>query len=96
MFRRILSTLAVTTLAATLCSVTLSAPDADAAAKPRVFANCAQMNRVHPHGVGKVGAHDHGAGKAFRPVTNFARSNALYTANIARDKDRDGIACEKH
>jgi hypothetical protein len=28
-------------------------------------------------------------------VTNFRRSNRLYRENIGRDRDKDGIACEK-
>ncbi len=45
--------------------------------------------------MGRHGAHDHTAsGK--NPVTNFTRNDAVYEANTARDRDKDGIACEKH
>jgi hypothetical protein len=40
-----------------------------------------------------VGAHDHTSGV---PVTNFYRSNRLYYLNRHLDRDKDGIACEKH
>ncbi len=64
--------------------------------QPRVFANCTALNKVYPHGVGKVGAHDKGKGKNFRPVTTFKRDNALYQANHTKlDRDKDGVACEK-
>jgi hypothetical protein len=58
----------------------------------RSFPNCAALNRVYPHGVGRPGAHDHTSGT---PVTNFKRSSSLYRANRGRDRDGDGIACEK-
>jgi hypothetical protein len=30
------------------------------------------------------------------PVTNFKRSTRLYLQNRGLDRDKDGIACEKH
>jgi hypothetical protein len=47
----------------------------------------------YPHGVGLSGAHDHTAGG--HPVTNFTVNAAMYNANIDRDGDGDGIACEQ-
>ena len=61
------------------------------AATPK-YQNCSQLNRAYPHGVGKPGARDHSSGT---PVTSFKRSTALYRANASKDRDRDGIACEK-
>ena len=58
----------------------------------RSFSNCTALHHYYPHGVGRVGAHDHTSG---RPVTTFTRSNALYQANRRLDRDGDGIACEK-
>jgi Excalibur calcium-binding domain len=60
-------------------------------AVPR-FPNCKALNAKYPHGVGRVGARDKTSGT---PVTTFKRSNALYEANRGRDRDKDGIACEK-
>ena len=57
------------------------------------YKNCKALNARYPHGVGRFGARDHTTGT---PVTNFRRSNRLYRQNKARDRDRDGIACEKH
>jgi hypothetical protein len=82
-------------LGALLCLGVVTAPAADAATKPRVFANCTQLNGVYPHGVGRTGAHDKGKGSGFRPVTTFVRNNALYQANVQMDRDKDGVACEK-
>ncbi|SDP46563.1 Excalibur calcium-binding domain-containing protein [Nakamurella panacisegetis] len=92
--RRITSAVLTFVLAATM-SVGIAAPAAEAAGKPRVFANCTQLNKVYRHGVGQVGAHDKSRSKNFRPVTTFTRDDALYQANRARDADNDGIACEK-
>jgi hypothetical protein len=58
------------------------------------YPNCLALNKVYRHGVGKPGARDHVSGSS-RPVTTFTRSLAVYNANTGRDRDRDGIACEK-
>lgn len=55
------------------------------------FANCADMHKTYPHGVGKPGARDHTSGT---PDTQFVVSTALYDANSKSDRDKDGIACE--
>ena len=69
-------------------SLFVGASHADAATK---FRNCAAMNRVYPHGVGlKKGLVNRGG----KPV-RYKVDPAVYTANKARDRDRDGIACEK-
>jgi Excalibur calcium-binding domain len=68
----------------------LAAGGASAAAG---FKNCKALNARYPHGVGRVGARDHTSGV---PVTNFRRSNRLYRLNRGLDRDKDGIACEKH
>jgi Excalibur calcium-binding domain len=57
------------------------------------YQNCKALNARYPHGVGRFGARDHTSGTP--PVTNFRRSNRLYRQNKARDRDGDGIACEK-
>jgi Excalibur calcium-binding domain len=59
-----------------------------------VFANCAALNAVYPHGVGRTGAVDHVSGSS-KPVTDFLVNDALYKANSGSDRDGDGIACEK-
>ena len=65
------------------------APTADAAPK---YSNCASLNADYPHGVGKPGAVD---STSTTPVTNFTVNADVYNANTARDRDNDGIACEK-
>jgi hypothetical protein len=64
---------------------------------PARWKNCTVVNRRYPHGVGKLRAHDKTSGV---PVTNFKRSTTLYNTamhyNKGLDRDKDGIACEKH
>ena len=78
-------------LSAVVVSVTITAANAGTARYP----NCAALNARYPHGVGRYGAHDH-TRSGTDPVTNFKRSNVLYAANRGLDRDKDGIACEKH
>ena len=60
---------------------------------PPKYANCASMNNVFAHGVGRPGAVDHTSGT---PVTSFYVSSYIYNANgSALDRDKDGVACEK-
>lgn len=58
----------------------------------KAYKNCTQLNKAYKHGVGKPGARDKTSGT---PVTNFKRSAAIYKQNKGRDRDKDGIACEK-
>lgn len=78
-----------------LCTACLLLPPGYA--QQTKFANCTEMNRVYPHGVGRLGAKDRTRGI---PVTTFVRNTALYDAifnnNRSLDRDRDGIACERH
>jgi hypothetical protein len=71
---------------AALASVQLSA---------KTYANCTALNKTYHHGVGRSGAHDHVTGSS-KPVTNFKVSTAIYNANKKSDRDKDGVACEKH
>ncbi len=62
------------------------------AAASKTYRNCTALNKVYPHGVGRVGARDKTSGTLVR---NFKRSNLLYRQNKGSDRDKDGIACEK-
>lgn len=68
-----------------------------ASTAPYKFKNCTALNKVYPHGVGRTGARDHTSGTR---VTNFKKSTTLYKKVIGYhsglDRDKDGIACEKH
>ena len=86
-------------LAAIGTAVLLAAPmvamssSAAAAAGPHAFKNCTALNKTFHHGVGRPGARDKTSGTR---VTNFTRSKAWYNKNTKSDRDKDGIACEKH
>lgn len=87
-----------------LVALGVSAP-ASAAPKAASYRNCAALNAVYPHGVGRSGAKDHVSGK-MKPVTNFTVSTTVYNLNNGPhksggkeydlDRDNDGVACEKH
>lgn len=56
------------------------------------FKNCKEMNKVYKGGVAKSSKVKNKGGKTkFRPFV----SKALYNANITKDRDKDGIACER-
>jgi hypothetical protein len=63
-----------------------------------VYENCTALHTKYPHGVGRVGARDRT--KSGDPVTTFKRSNSIYAIamrqNSDLDRDKDGVACEKH
>ena len=93
MLRRTLAATIVACTAVTGAAVVSLAGPAEAAAAHK-YANCTALNKKYPHGVGRTGARDHVSGRT-KPVTNFTRNNAVYTANSGRDRDKDRIACEK-
>ncbi len=92
-------------LAASFVSVlALSLPVAAVATAPAeaastTYKNCTNLNKKYPHGVGKSGAKDKVSGSS-KPVTNFKRSTKIYKSamkqNKGLDRDKAGIACEKH
>ena len=77
---------------AALCSTALFAVASPAEAANKTYKNCTALNMDYKHGVGKKGAKDKTSGKR---VTNFKRSNSIYSKNKKSDRDKDGIACEK-
>ncbi len=93
MFKRAVQiTLAAALTAGWVAAVT---GPADAATKPKVYANCTALNKDFKHGVGREGAADKVA-KGAKPVTTFTVNTAVYNANkVKLDRDKDGIACEK-
>ena len=61
-----------------------------------VFRNCADLNAVYTGGVARAGVTGNVVSGTLRPfgiTPHF--DDALYSANTARDRDDDGIACEK-
>lgn len=70
-------------------------PDSEVGKPAKNYANCDALTVDYPHGVGRPGAKDVTANGS-PPVTNFERNSSLYEANTGSDRDRDGIACERH
>lgn len=58
----------------------------------RRYSSCAELRADYPHGVGRRSARDRGN---VPRVTTFTRAAKVYAANTARDRDGDGIACER-
>jgi hypothetical protein len=91
--------LIIASLAASAVVLSATAVPASAAPAPRSYKNCAELNKVYPHGVGRPGAWDKtSTGKR---VTNFRVDKTVYYLNDGGfrqydlDRDNDGIACEK-
>lgn len=56
------------------------------------YANCAALNKVYPGGVAKSAkAKNKGGTTKYAPKV----SASLYKANKSKDRDGDGIACER-
>ena len=70
---------------------TAGMPD-HADAKAKKYKNCTALNKVYKGGVAKSKSVKNKGGKTkYKPHV----SKALYTANKSKDRDKDGIACEK-
>lgn len=62
------------------------------AATVKKFKNCTEMNKVYKGGVAKSKSVKNKGGKTkYKPLV----SSALYKANSSKDRDKDGIACER-
>ena len=65
---------------------------------PSKYANCTNLNRYYPHGVGRTTARDHVAAGA-KPVTTWKHDTIAYNLamhyNRGLDRDHDYIACER-
>lgn len=56
------------------------------------FANCSALNKVYPGGVAKSSkAKNKGGATNYAPEVN----SKIYEANKGKDRDKDGIACER-
>ena len=56
------------------------------------FANCTELNKVYPGGIAKSKSVKNKGGVTKKTPTVSA---ALYSENKAKDRDGDGIVCEK-
>lgn len=77
---------------ALLLGVTVSNPVQTDAAAAKKYSNCAAVNKDYPGGVAKDSKVKNKGGKTkFKPTV----SAELYKLNASKDRDKDGIACER-
>lgn len=63
-----------------------------AEAKVKTYSNCKELNKDYKGGVAKSSSTKNKGGKTkYKPYV----SKALYDANKGKDRDKDGIACER-
>jgi hypothetical protein len=74
---------------AVLCGMLLMTPVVHA--RVVTYRNCTELNKVYKGGVARPGAKNKGGKTRYTPFFN----QALYDANKSRDRDKDGIACER-
>jgi hypothetical protein len=56
------------------------------------FANCTELNKVYPGGVSKNSkATNKGGATNYTPLVK----PKIYKANASKDRDKDGLACER-
>jgi hypothetical protein len=89
---------ATSSVAAALALAAAASPGVrESAAVPRLYKNCANLNKTYPHGLGRANARDATSDDG-DPAMNFRRSTRLYriamSHNKRLDRDKDGIACE--
>jgi hypothetical protein len=80
--------------ALSLAPVMAATPAHAALPKPKSYANCVALNKVYPHGVAKAATVRDKTKSAYK-VRNFVVDAKTYALNPDRDRDKDGIACEK-
>jgi hypothetical protein len=86
--RRIRRSLACLTLVVVLAAVLAT----QAFAGATKFKNCTAVHKKYKHGIAKSTK----AAKRANGLTGKPKiSLSLYTANKGKDRDRDGVACEK-
>jgi len=81
---------------ASIIALGLGSASVSASAHPIVldkkFANCSALNKVYPGGVAKSrSSRNKGGNTNYSPTVNAK----VYAENSSKDRDKDGIACEK-
>ncbi|MRX73081.1 hypothetical protein GJU40_13110 [Bacillus lacus] len=78
-----------TTLGFHMAADQVSAAKAEKVVK---YGNCTELNKVYKGGVARSSSVKNKGGKTkYKPFV----SKALYDANSGKDRDKDGIACER-
>jgi hypothetical protein len=88
-------TKSISTAALVLCVIFYSTASSTAltpgAARAK-YSNCKELNKVYPGGVSKSAKNKNIGGKTTRQPTVNSK---VYLENASKDRDKDGIACEK-
>lgn len=75
-----------------MMGLTLTPTDSSVDAAVKRYKNCTELNKVYKGGIAKSKTTKNRGGKTrYKPYV----SKSLYYANISRDRDKDGIACER-
>jgi hypothetical protein len=83
---------ALTLSALLLCTGVSLDQSAQALSLSKKFSNCAELNKTYPGGVAKSSkVKNKGGTTKLKPIVNAK----VYAENIGKDRDNDGIACEK-
>ncbi|QOV12711.1 excalibur calcium-binding domain-containing protein [Viridibacillus arvi] len=70
----------------------LSVPPLETDASVKKFKNCTELNKAYKGGIAKNSKVKNKGGKTkYKPTV----SAKLYAANESKDRDKDGIACER-
>lgn len=65
---------------------------AEATSKVKAYKNCTELNKVYKGGISNSSKVKNKGGKTkYKPIVNAK----LYAANKTKDRDKDGIACER-
>ena len=82
----------ISVLIAILIVLAGNTPNVAQAIPSKKFANCAALNKVYPGGVAKSqGVQNKGGSTKKTPTVN----SKVYKENKSKDRDGDGIACER-
>ena len=74
-----------------LCLLSVTPLLIHAGERATTYKNCTELQKFSKGGVARVGATNVGGKTKYKPFY----SNALYSANIKSDRDKDGVACER-
>lgn len=82
----------IASVTAILVGLSVSPAQANTSIQTKKFSNCAALNKVYPGGVSKSASVVNKGGKTeLTPVVNAK----VYAENKGKDRDGDGIACER-
>ena len=76
---------------ALVCAMMIFTGTSAQAVTYKTYKNCAAVNKVYAHGIAKKGYSKTASGLTAAPFVN----TKLYNLNKSKDRDGDGVACER-